>query len=286
MKSGIPVVTSVCDNILRTMSRMNSIVQEILEASSGIVADADDGIFSDPVALGLEEVDADVEIESEESIHARLRAVVTGSLDGADLFSKICSNFPNSANSYGLALSMNRAIKCLVAANKLSDGALVGWRRLPKTIKAALQSAFSAVVKESDEWNSLVMVILKHEKTKKNTKRNSSLLTATSTAPLPVEVPEEDDTDKNRLVDRVALLACALIDADLLDMWTEISAPIPVSERPAGYHQCVFDNAIDFIHDRINATQIKQSLLVLTVPLLQFSMIKLSFYHLFSPYIS
>ena len=124
-----------------------------------------------------------------------------------------------------------------MAAKKLSDGALVGWRRLPKTIKAALQSAFSAVVKESDEWNSLVMVILKHEKTKKNAKRNSSLLTATSTAKLLVEVPEEDDADKNRLVDRVALLACALIDADLLDMWTEISAPIPVSERPAGYYQ-------------------------------------------------
>ena len=202
MKSGIPAVTPVCDHIQKTMSTMNSIVQEILAASNGIVADADDGIFSDPVALGLEEVAADLEVESEESIHARLRLIVTGSLDGADLFSKISSIFPNSANSYGLALSMNRAIKCLVAAKKLSDGALVGWRRLPKTIKTALESAFSAVIKESDEWNSLVAVILKHEKPKKNAKRNSSLMTAASTVTQPVELQEEDDADKNRLVDR------------------------------------------------------------------------------------
>ena len=230
----MPTVSPLSDNIQQTMSRINSIVQEILEASNCIIADADDGILSDPVALELEEVVADFEIESEESIHARLRLIVTNSLDGEDMFYKICGNFPNSANSYGLALSMNRAIKYFVAANKLGDGALVGWRRLPKTMKTDLQSAFAAVVKESEEWKSLVTVILRHEKPKKSVKRNSSLLTVAATVTQPAELPDEEDGDKNRTVDRVALLACGLIDADLLDMWTDISAPIPASERPAG----------------------------------------------------
>ena len=273
------------DNIQKTPSKMNSIVQEILEASNGIIADADDGILSDPVALELEEVVADFEIESEESIRARLRVIVTSSSDGADMFSKISVNFPNSANFYGLALSMNRAIKYFVAANKLGDGALVGWRRLPKTIKEDLRSAFSAVLKDSDEWKSLVMVILKLEKPKKSVKRNLSVMTAAAIVTQPVELPEEDDSEKNRIVDRVALLACALTDADLLDMWTDISAPIPASERPAGEYHYKIKSAIDYIHDHIIATYINQSLLTSPISLFHFFMIYHHIYDLFSPYI-
>ena len=216
------------------MSRINSIAQEILEASNGINTDADDGIVGDPIALELDDATADFETESEESVRNRLRGIVTGSLDGSDMVAKICDNFPNSANSYGLALSMNRAIKYFVAANKLGDGAVVGWRRLPKTVKIDLESAFAAVVRDSNEWKSLLTVILKQEKPKKIAKRYLSLLTATAAVAQPVELPEEDEADKNRLVDRVALLACALVDAELLDMWTDISAAIPASERPSG----------------------------------------------------
>ena len=121
------------------------------------------------------------------------------------MFEKICDSFPNS---YWLALSMNRAIKYFVAANKLGDGVVVGCRRLPKTVKTDLESAFAAVVRDSNEWRSLLTVILKQEKPKKNEKRNLSLLTATAAVAQPVELPEEDEADKNRLVDRVALLAC------------------------------------------------------------------------------
>ena len=122
------------------------------------------------------------------------------------MFEKNCDSFPNS---YWLALSMNRAIKYFVAANKLGDGVVVGCRRLPKTVKTDLESAFAAVVRDSNEWRSLLTVILKQEKPKKNEKRNLSLLTATAAVAQPVELPEEDVADKNRLVDRVALLACA-----------------------------------------------------------------------------
>ena len=59
---------------------------------------------------------------------------------------------------------MNRAIKYFSAANKLGDGAVVGWRRLPKTVKIDLESAFAAVVRDSNEWKSLLTVILKQEK--------------------------------------------------------------------------------------------------------------------------
>ena len=83
------------------------------------------------------------------------------------------------------------------------------------------------------------MIVLKHKKTKKGTlKRNAtSLVPAAGTAGTatdPAQQTEEFDVDSNRIVDRVALLTCALVDADLLDLWTDISAPIPVSERPAG----------------------------------------------------
>jgi hypothetical protein len=39
------------DNIQKTPSKMNSIVQEILEASNGIIADADDGILWWPMFM-------------------------------------------------------------------------------------------------------------------------------------------------------------------------------------------------------------------------------------------
>ena len=58
------------------MSRINSIVQEILEASNGINTDADDGIVGDPVALELDDATVDFETESEESIRNRLRGIV------------------------------------------------------------------------------------------------------------------------------------------------------------------------------------------------------------------
>ena len=66
-------------------------------------------------------------------------------------------------------------------------------------------------------------------------KRNATSRAGTvGTATDLTQQAEESDADSHRVVDRVALLSCALVDADSLNIWTDISAPILVAERPAG----------------------------------------------------
>ena len=139
----------------------------ILDIFDGELLDSNDDLISDPVVLELEETAAEFEIETGESIRARLGVIVKSSTDGADLYQKICSNFPNCANSYGLTLSINRAIKFLVATKKLADGASIGWRRLLRPLIEDVGRSFALVQKGSEEWNSLIMIVLKHEKGKK-----------------------------------------------------------------------------------------------------------------------
>ena len=80
------------------------------------------------------------------------------------------------------------------------------------------------------------MIVLKHKKGggKCFEKERDITCPAAGTATDLTQQTEESDADSRRVVDCVALLSGALVDADLLDMWTDISAPIPVAERPAG----------------------------------------------------
>lgn len=242
----------------------------------------EDDIFSDPVALEL-----DVELEeTEDEYRDRLTGILQNSSSGDDLFENCVSNLPNSAQSYGLTLTMNRAIKFLVTNLKLPAEATVGWKRLSVALKNSMKEAFQNFPKGSREWNVLITILLKVEKPKKTSvKRNSSSLPTSETvlpAPSTREIdgsllrvesiveqsavitqgkstvprrtgnlsaqsvtiktsdnPPSEATESNRLVDRIALLACALVDPLLLDMWTDIAAPIPACERPAGKFMAV-----------------------------------------------
>jgi hypothetical protein len=202
----------------------------------------DEGTESDPRALDLE-AEVEVEVETEDAIITRLSGVVASCADGTALFNSISTVFPNSVQSYGVSLVMNRAIKYLVANRLLGENALMGWKKMTRPVKAQVLESFAKVVKGTVDWNSLTALVMKQDKKKTSVlKRNIS-----SVVPVVAEISSTIDTDSNekdRIVDRVALLACALVDPNLLNMWTDIAAPIPVAERPAG-----INNGLNYYHN-------------------------------------
>lgn len=236
-----------------------------------------DDIFADPVALELDdELD-----ETEDELRVRLTGILQNSATGDDLFDNCIRILPNSANSYGLTLTMNRAIKYLVSISKLAAYSSVGWKRLPQALKVSMKAAFQSFPRGSNEWNSLIITLIRIEKPKKTLlKRFSSSIStvglkatvdndsasfkeesvvqhnavisqikstvqrrAAIVSSVGIKIEENksyEAAETNRLVDRIALLSCALVDPILLEMWTDIAAPIPACERPAGTFEHLF----------------------------------------------
>jgi hypothetical protein len=109
-------------------------------------------------------------------------------------------------------------------------------------MKVTLKSNFQSLLKGSNDWNALISVLLKFEKPKAAKK----LIRVPTTQPLAANRPaflllpimktsaEEDKSEPNRVLDRIALLANALVKVNFLEMWREIAASIPACERSAG----------------------------------------------------
>jgi hypothetical protein len=203
---------------------------------------AEMGAYADEIVIDSGAVEIDLEEETEFEFKDRLINLLQKSVDGNDLFVNCLANFPNSCKFFGLTLSMNRAIKSMISQSKLPAEASVGWKKLPPSMKVTLQSNFQSLLKGSKEWNALISILLKFEKPKA-TKKSFRVPT---TQPLVANGPpslllpavktsaEEDKSEPNRVLDRIALLASALVDPNLLEMWRDIAAPIPACERPAG----------------------------------------------------
>jgi hypothetical protein len=198
--------------------------------------------YADEIVADSGALEVDLEDETEFEFKDRLIKLLQKSVDGNDLFVNCLANFPNSCKFFGLTLSMNRAIKSMISQSKLPAEASVGWKKLPPSMKVTLQSNFQSLLKGSKEWNALISVLLKFEKPKATKKlfRVPTVKPSVANVPSSLLLPtvktsaEEEKPEPNRVLDRIALLASALVDPNLLEMWRDIAAPIPASERPAG----------------------------------------------------
>ena len=169
-------------SIQHTDNPTNQMDQEMADLDVASTPAYADDIFADPVALELDdELD-----ETEDELRLRLNGILQNSATGCDLFDNCIKSLPNSANSYGLTLTMNRAIKYLVSTSKLAANSSVGWKRLPQALKLSMKAAFQTFSRGSNEWNSLISTLTRIEKTKKTTfKRfSSSISTAGLIAPV------------------------------------------------------------------------------------------------------
>ena len=182
--------------------------------------------YADEIVTDSGALEVDLEDETEFEFKNRLIKLLQKSVDGNDLFVNCLANFPNSCKFFGLTLSMNRAIKSMISQSKLPAEASVGWKKLPPSMKVTLQSNFQSLLKGSKEWNALISVLLKFEKPKATKKlfRVPTVKPSVANVPSSLLLPtvktsaEEEKPEPNRVLDRIALLASALVDPNRLHL--------------------------------------------------------------------
>ena len=115
---------------------------------------------------------------------------------------------------------MNRALKLLlqdkrVDADATGNSTFTKWKRSGRDKE--IENAFNDLVVGDAFWGALIATILFHFESKKVVPKK------TLSAPVSLET---SSSYSGNVVDRTALLACALADPELLPSWVDISKPI------------------------------------------------------------
>ena len=183
----------------------------------------------DDLMIALEVVQAalsDDPIETDEEQILRLKKLVDNCSTGQDLYNCVTTQLPISGQKFGTSLSMNRTIVYL-KSQKLCDEKCPTWANSKKKCREVIEKVY--VTSSPEILASLKACIHEGFITKKATaakiKRVHQVLI--------LDDQNEQVSETGKPIDRIALLACALVDPDLLPMFTEISAPIDVALRPA-----------------------------------------------------
>ena len=168
-------------------------------------------------------------VESDEVRQNRLRKEIEDCLCGSDLFICITTRLPSSGSRQGMCITMNRALEYLKGA-KLCDDQAPTWANSKKHQKDAVCAVFADISATSLLFASLKSRVLEGFVTKKVAGKN-----AIKKVPEVLILEEVEDTTvkSGRLVDRLALLACALVDPYMTKMFADISAPIEAALRPS-----------------------------------------------------
>ena len=147
-------------------------------------------------------------------------------LNGKELFDYITTKLPVSGQKFGTSLSMNRALAYLKSV-KLCDEASPTWASSKRVNKDNVAAVFSGIGANTPNFNTLKAAILEgfHDKKVKNGAKKGHQV-------LILDEQEGPTINSGRTVDRIALLACALVDPELRSMFTAISAPIETNLRP------------------------------------------------------
>ena len=222
--------------------------RDVLEVGRDAL-EVEDYISCDPTELELvEEVSVVIEHDSEKIL--RLHNLLIGSASGSELFFNCTNGLPtNSGASIGRNVVMNRVLKFFVLHGKVQNGGKNQWRSAtPETLRE-VENVFAMIEKGSAEWNNVLRVMMTGVELPKNVTDSKRKLTSMKVAPIAAlpsiaEKPIERQNDS----DRVALLACALVDRTLTEFWIDLFSPIPKEVRPA-----VLDNGIkNFKFDKWN----------------------------------
>ena len=201
----------------------------------------DDSIISDLSLLGLHE--ETVELDADRN--SRIALLLAASKSGSELYSNMEEHLPSSGGTFGKTLVMNRVVKFFIGKSKLPKECNIGWKSATEDMLSRVDEAFDRIVVGSTEWKDIFRTILKGV----DVKIPKAAITATAATAkrkivdnvsIPVvmltqEVAESiaSPVEHSKLCDRVALLACALVDPDLADRWAELAAPVSAEKRPA-----------------------------------------------------
>ena len=187
-----------------------------------------EGIFSNSAALEIE-----LEIfESDESRNIRIYNFMPLEFDcqsGAALYIYCTTELPNSGLKCGISLTMNRAIKHFSNLKWLenTEDVIIVWRRCQPTLKAKIEGAFSRLVLGTPELTATIAVLTDGLLPKKGAAKRQALVQ------VDVDEGEEQLQHGGRLCDRIALLAYAIADPDLIQYWVRLSNPVDKSKRTA-----------------------------------------------------
>ena len=188
----------------------------------------DDFIVSEEI---LASALANDSVETDEERQARLRKDIDAASNGTELFQCIVDKLPISGQKFGTSLSMNRALVYLKSV-KLCDELTPTWANCKKVNKDLVATVFGGVVGGSLIFASLKTSVLEGFVVRR-VSAAKIVPKARSHQVLILDEQEVATQRTGRIVDRLALLACALADPEMTPMFTAISAPIEANLRPA-----------------------------------------------------
>ena len=167
--------------------------------------------------------------ETDEEQSARLKTVIEKCSDGPELYRFIVEKLPVCGQKFGSSLSMNRALTAL-KITKLIDDKHPTWASCKKSQKDAIELVFGGLIAGSNTFISLKSSVLEGFVVKK-------IQGKVTKARVHQTLILEDQTDSTNLsgrsVDRIALLACALVDPELNHMFTTMASPVDAAVKPA-----------------------------------------------------
>ena len=167
--------------------------------------------------------------ETDEEQSARLKTVIEKCSDGPELYQFIVEKLPVCGQKFGSSLSMNRALTALKVA-KLIDDKHPTWASCKKSQKDAVELVFGGLLAGSSTFISLKTSVLEGFVVKKI---QGKVMKARVHQTLILEDQADSTNLSGRSVDRIALLACALVDPELNHMFTTLASPVDAAVRPA-----------------------------------------------------
>ena len=187
----------------------------------------DDSIISD---VSMLEIDTEQIIESDVGRDFRVSSIIKGSLTGVELLNNIEKHCPRTGAKFGKTLVINRCVKFFISINKLSKPSFNnGWRSTSEESRNTVEELFNCITRDTDEWKALLKALffgVEIRAPKAQLKRKSPETSHDGAASI-LEQPLA------RVCDRVALLACALVDPRFNEQWVDLAAPVSAEKRPA-----------------------------------------------------
>lgn len=212
LSCNVQAFTALLHNHFNHRLMMDDIVDDFI---------VDEELLTDALANGP--------VETDEEQSARLKTDIEKCSDGAELYRFMNEKLPVCGQKFGSSLSMNRALTTLKAA-KLIDDKHPTWASCKKSHKDAVELIFGGLLATSPTFISLKSSVLEGFIAKKS---QGKAIKPRAHQTLILEDQAEPTNLTGRSVDRIALLACALVDPELNHMFTTMAAPIDAAVRPA-----------------------------------------------------
>ena len=190
--------------------------------------DGDDFLISEETLAESEALSAS--IESDEACQARIKILIDACKSGVELSTCLTTFLPGSGTRFGLSVTMNRCVNFLKTKN-LVLATLPTWANCKKSNKELVEIAFTGIKFANPLFEVLVTTALAGFVVKVVAEK-----VTVESRPHQALILEENDVgsvDTGRVVDRIALLACAVVDPELTQAFAAIVAPIAPALRPA-----------------------------------------------------